>query len=54
MMKLFAQASDKLASKLVGSVDAGACYPRDYCYCSGGYKYYTNCLGNCVKSTTRC
>jgi hypothetical protein len=54
MLKLVARVSDTLASKVLGSVDAGACYPRDYCYCLNHRKYYTNCVGTCVDSGIYC
>lgn len=54
MVKLLVRASDALTSKVLGSLDAGACYPRDYCYCLGHRQYYTNCVGTCVNSGLSC
>jgi hypothetical protein len=45
---------DRMLGAVLGRAEAGACVPRDYCYCSGGYKYYYNCFGVCTKSTSPC
>lgn len=54
MFKLIAGAGDKLASRVLGTVEAGACLPRDYCYCLNRRKYYLNCVGTCVQTSATC
>jgi hypothetical protein len=54
MLALMQRASDRLASKVVGSVDAGACLPHVRCYCQGGHWYYQNCVGQCVWTGYTC
>jgi hypothetical protein len=58
MLKFIGRMSDKLASSVVSHVDAGACLPRDTCYCAPqacpkgqtcrGALFKTNCTGQCT------
>lgn len=58
MLRMASKVSDRLASKFVERVDAGACYPPDFCFCAqqacpggvscSGARYQVNCVGKCV------
>jgi len=58
MSRMIERASDRLASRFIKRMDAGACYAQFYCYCKPsacpypgpchGNKYSSNCAGTCV------
>jgi hypothetical protein len=59
MLSMIERASDRLASRFVKRIDAGACLPEMFCYCRPaacnrgdpnchGSVYKTNCTGVCV------
>jgi hypothetical protein len=59
MLNMVARASDRLASKFVKRINAGACYAEQFCYCYQedcpkgapcGEHYSTNCAGTCVRT----
>lgn len=46
-MNFVVRLADKLAGKVIGQVDAGACV-HDYGCCCNGTTYGFNCYGQCV------
>jgi hypothetical protein len=62
MFRMASKVSDRLASKFVERVDAGACLPPDRCYCAQqacdpkrgctGTRYAINCAGRCAPQGT--
>jgi hypothetical protein len=48
-MKTLVRISNALASKALGSVDAGACDAWRGCCCNSAHTYGLNCYANCVK-----
>jgi hypothetical protein len=48
-MRSLVRITNALATKALGTVDAGACYSTRGCCCNSAHTYGINCYGNCVK-----
>ena len=53
-MSLIQRVSMRVVAMFLPEVKAGACIPPEFCFCSGGRKIYSNCLGNCTLRRELC